>query len=403
MEKTRIEQDAVEVTLADGTTAYQITTTVLDPGVLPDTGMFVFNIVDPAEPKDDKFVRFGQPKDINFMIRDRDAAIAAGDEEYLYFRLVKQYPDLEVAIQAKAAIKSRIDASISLWYRYQEAFVGIIDSLHPGVDPEYELALENTYLEARDARIAAEGDVASAEVVLDAAEVLLAHAEEISGIRKDEADFCAEVNGTLWPDLLSIQGAYNPAVAALFTSSKSFWLSSQTFNDNSAVFYSDSSTFFNDLVVDYNAFPTGPPNPSYNGPPTLTPDWTDFYNTLKGYDGKPAAYNALVTAYETLVDGYGPYTTPATALGVYQTAYDSWSTPSTTVTNAITSALGTFCGAATAAYSAALVQVSQKETGVATAVAAKNEAEAELASAQAAEDAALAALRECCPDYQVPS
>jgi len=403
MEKTRIEQDSVEVTLPDSTPAYQITTTVTAPGVLPDTGMFVFKIVDPAEPKDDAFQRVGQPKDINFMLRDRDAAIAAGDEEYLYFRLVKQYTDLEVAIQAKAAIKSRVDASIKQWYLYQTEFVGIVDSLHPGTDPEYEQQLENTYLAARDARIAAEEAVEDADTALDTAQLLLNHAEEIAGIRKEESDFCAEVNGALWPELLNLETVLGSALGVLFSDSKSFWLSSKTIKDESLTFYSDSSTFFNDLVVDYNGFPTGPPNPAYNGPPTLATDWNDFYNTLKGYDGKPATYNALITAYQTLVNNYGPYTDPATTLGVFQTALNDYSSSVTLTTNAITSALGTFCGTATAAYSAALVGVSQAESSVASAVAAKNEAEAELASAQAAEDAALTALRDVCPDYEVPS
>ncbi len=406
MEKTRIEQDSVEVTLADGSTTYQITSTVTNPGILPNTGIFVFKIVDPAEPKDDVFERVGQPKDINFMLRDRDEAIAASDEEYLYFRLVKQYPDLEIAIQAKAAIKSRIDASIKQWYLYQTEFVGIVDSLHPGTDPEYEQALENTYLAAKAARVAAEDEVANAEVVLDATEVLLAHAEEIAGIRKDEADFCAEVNGVLWPDLLSQTSAFTSAAGTLFTDSKSFWLSSNTFKDDSDTFYGASSTFLADILSTYSLFaagldPISPPNPGWPASPGATPAWIDMYNVLFGYAGKPAAYDILVTAYETLVGGYGPYTTPATTLGVYQVAVDGPLAASVVTTNSITSALGTFCGAATAAYSAALVSVSQKETNVATAVSAKNEAEAELASAQEAEDAALAALQECCPGYTV--
>jgi len=403
MDKTRIEQDSIEVTLADGKTAFRVTTTVTDPGILPDTGLFVFTIVDPLEPKSDTFIRVAQPHDINFMLRDRDNAVAAGDTEFLYLQVAISYESIEVAVQAKTAIKSRIDAAISRWYVYQTEFVGVENTLHPGVDPEYEQALKAVYVTARDARVLAETAVEDADDAVAAAQVLLEHVQEISEIRKTETEFCAEVNTTLWPQVKLGWTAFNAGSGALYTASKSFWTSAKAFDDIADPFYSTSSTFWTNLIVAYNAFPTDPPVPVYNGPPAApTTDWLTFYNELKGYDGVPAAFNALLTTYGTAVSTYGPHTSAGTSLAAFQTVLDAY-TSTATLISSMTTAMDTFYTAATVAYSAAVAQVTQKEAGVTTAVNAKNEAEAELASAQETEDAALAAVEEICPDFETTS
>jgi hypothetical protein len=409
MDKTRIEQDSVEVTLADSSVVFQVTTTIIEPGILPDTGLFVFSIIDPAEPKSDEFVRVAQPHDINFMLRDRDNAIAAGNEEYLYVKVVLQYPSLEVAIQAKAAIKSRIDSAISRWYQYQTEFVGVVETLHPGVDPEYEQALRDTYVAARDARVLAETAVEDADDAVIAAQVLLDHAQEISDIRKDETGFCTVANGTLWPQLQTGLGTFNTGAGALFTASKTFWTAAKAFDDIADIFYTASNTFWNDLILCYNFFPNtvAPPDPL--GPQALyafaapnNHDWDNFYATLQGYDGNPTTFNTALTTYGTAVSTYGPHATPGTSLAAFQTVLDAYTTTSTLITS-MDMALSTFCATVIAAYSAALVQVTQKEESVATAVNTKNEAEAELASAQETEDAALAAVQEVCPDFETTS
>lgn len=404
MDKTRIEQDSIEVTLDDGSTAFQITTSVLEPGILPDTGLFVFDIVDALEPKSDTFLRVAQPQDINLMIRDRDDAIAAGDEEYLYFRVVLQYPSLEVAVQAKTAIKSRIDAAISRWYQYQISFVGVAETLHPGVDPAYEQALKDTYVAARTARIAAEEDVETADDAITAAEVLLAHAQEISDIRKTETEFCTSVNGTIWPALQTGWATfYGKAHGGLFTLSRAFWLAADAFISEASNFSAVSDTFWTDLVDDYDTFlGPGPGNLYATAPPT-NHDWDDFYATLQGYEGIPTIFNnGALNTFNTAVMNYGPHTTPGTALAAFQEALDDYTSISTLITTLDTE-LDAFCATATSAYSAALVAVTQKEAAVAAAINAKNEAEAELASAQETEDAALAAVVDCCPDFETTS
>jgi hypothetical protein len=408
MDKTRIEQDSVEVTLADSSIVFQVTTTIIEPGILPDTGLFVFNIIDPAEPKSDEFVRVAQPHDINFMLRDRDNAIVAGDEEYLYIKVVLQYPSLEVAIQAKAAIKSRIDSAISRWYQYQTEFVGVVETLHPGVDPEYEQALRDTYVAARDARVLAETAVEDADDAVDAAQVLLDHAQEISEIRKDETEFCTTVNGTLWPQLQAGLGSFNTGAGALFTASKTFWTAAKEFDTVANTYYTDSWTFWDTIAICYNYFPNIIPPPDPLGPQALydagpiNHDWDNFYATMQAFDGSPGAFNTARAIFGTAVSTYGPHTTPGTSLAAFQTVLDAYTSTSTLITT-MDIELSTFCATVTAAYSAALVQVTQKEESVATAVNAKNEAEAELASAQETEDTALAAVQEVCPDFETTS
>jgi len=406
MDKTRIEQDSIEVILADGSAAFRVTTTVTDPGILPDTGLFVFTIVDPLEPKSDTFVRVAQPHDINFMLRDRDNAVAAGDTEFLYLQVALSYASIETAVQAKTAIKSRIDAAISRWYVYQTEFVGVENTLHPGVDPEYEQALKAVYVTARDARVLAETAVEDADDAVVAAQVLLEHVQEISEIRKTETEFCTTVNGTLWPQVKLGWTGFNAGSGALYTASKSFWTSAKAFDDIADPFYSTSSTFWNNLVAHYNSYPdghagTGPGVVYTAGAPTNNA-WDNFYSTIHGYDGVPAAFNALLTTYGTAVSTYGPHTSAGTSLAAFQTVLDAY-TSTATLISSMTTAMDTFCTAATVAYSAAVAQVTQKEAGVTTAVNAKNEAEAELASAQETEDAALAAVEEICPDFETTS
>jgi hypothetical protein len=408
MDKTRIEQDSVEVTLADSSVVFQVTTTIIEPGILPDTGLFVFSIIDPAEPKSDEFVRVAQPHDINFMLRDRDNAIAAGNEEYLYVKVVLQYPSLEVAIQAKAAIKSRIDSAISRWYQYQTEFVGVVETLHPGVDPEYEQALRDTYVAARDARVLAETAVEDADDAVIAAQVLLDHAQEISDIRKDETGFCTVANGTLWPQLQTGLGTFNTGAGALFTASKTFWTAAKAFDTVSSSYFTSSWTFWDTIGACYNYFPGAIPPPDPLGPgtlydaPPMNPNWADFYAALQAFDGSPGTFNTARVVFGTAVSTYGPHATPGTSLAAFQTVLDAYTTTSTLITS-MDMALSTFCATVIAAYSAALVQVTQKEESVATAVNTKNEAEAELASAQETEDAALAAVQEVCPDFETTS
>ena len=398
-DKTRIEQESIEVTLDDGTTAYQITTEVLEPGILPDTGLFVFRIVDPLDPKDDEFQRIAQPQDLNFMKRDRDQAITAGDDEFLYFKLVVQYDDLEVAIQAKAAIKSRIDSSISLWYQYETEFVGTAETLHPGVDPEFEQALKDAYKAARDARIAADAAVAEAEEALEDAQVALEHSEEIADIRKTEADFCLLANSTLWPQVQTGWGSFFGSANSLYADSKTLWNNANPFGAASDTFRDASETFFNDLILNYNSFTPGGPIAPYPTPPGATPQWFDFFNTFVGYDGTYDDYQILVTAFQSAVGTYGPHTVGGSSLGAFQTALDAYTT-TTSLISSLNTALADFCATAAAAYNTALIDVSQKETAVTTSVAAKNEAEAEAASAQEAEDAALTAVTDVCPTFK---
>jgi hypothetical protein len=392
-EKTRIEQESIEVTLEDGSTAYQITTEVLEPGILPDTGLFVFRIVDPLDPKDDAFERVAQPKDINFLSRDRDQAILDGDEEFMYFKVVLQYTDLEVAIQAKDAVKSRIDSSISAWYQYETEFAGTEETLHPGVDPEFEQALKDAYKAARDARIAADAEVAQAEEDLEDAETALEHSQEIEDIRRVESEFCLLANETYWPVVQAQAAAIKAAGDSQYSANQSFDPAASLFDGEASTYESVSQAFLDSMIADYNAFPTSGPGTVYPASPSNS-DWDDFFDDISAFDGTPGDFGTAQDVFS------GALSTWEATFAAYLTAKNDYeSTGAPAITN-LSAALTTFCSNASAAYSAAVADVSQKETDVATAVAAKNEAEANAASAQEAEDAALAAVREVCPSFE---
>jgi hypothetical protein len=341
---TLITQECIPVTLDDGM-KYQITTTVTDAGELPDVFLFVHDIVETSDPKQDVFVRVGNPYDLENVVIGREAALAAGLTRYRTNMFVARYTDIELAVQAKQAISQRIDTAVNTWYSYKEDFretPPLVPTDHPTTDEEYLQTLTNEYKAAIAARQAAEADaVAAAEAVKDA-EAEAAAAAKLVQIYQAETTFCQTANKTYWLGTPGVKSG----VSALSSASK---------------------TFFNAIKSLYNTYSGGYTYPAHPG----SGEFFDMWSAL--------------SVMEAALTGTGGWSTSEPYMSLLDTA------------------LSDFCAAATLGYSTAVNEKNNKDLAVANAQTAKEKADASVATAQANEDAALAAIKAVCPTFDPSS
>jgi len=323
---------------------YQITATCTVAGELPDVYLFCYDIVVPADAKQDAFVRVANPYDLEHVVVGRAAALAAGVTRFRTNEMVVRYVDLQLAVQAKAAIGSRIDTAILLWYTFKTDFESTtppsIDP-HPTTDQELLQTLTDTYKAATTAREAAETAVVTAAAAVTAAIAAAANAAALVQVYARETTFCQISRVTYWASATGVKaGATNLATA--------------------------SKTFFNDLVA-----------------------WFNANNTAGGvYPGTPPTSGIWLTLY--------------TELGTMGTALAAWAVSEPNVA-LLDTAFSAFCVDASTGYSVAVTAKAVADVAVATAQTDKNKADADLAAAIVAEDAALAAIKAVCPTFDPSS
>lgn len=172
---TKVEYQNTTVALEDGTFQYQIQAAVTEAGELPHAALFVYQYTDIVDATQDTFVRVATPYDLENIPIGRDNALTDGVTFYLTSVLVRKYVDLNTAVQAKDAVRSRINDGVNSWYNYSNDFTGDTDVYHPTADPTYEVQLQNVYYDARTAQtaaevayVAADKDVATAKAAADA-------------------------------------------------------------------------------------------------------------------------------------------------------------------------------------------------------------------------------------------
>jgi hypothetical protein len=184
--------------LANGSTAYEVTTTVLDKGTLPTRGLFVLTIVNPADPKEDVLARVAEPRDIRrigaslyirvvsedlqrlsgdpfariaslsdltLLDQDRTTAVRGARTEYLTPSFTVIYNDLVTADAAYRQILSRLSTLETDWETFTSTF-----ETHP--TQEYTLPVAPQSVE--DQRRAV---YAAAVSVRKSAELALANAQ----------------------------------------------------------------------------------------------------------------------------------------------------------------------------------------------------------------------------------
>ena len=153
MELTGIEQDRQHVTTATGERKYRIRTAVTSKGELPYPQIFLFQINDTVDISLDTFIRIATISDLEEYKPSRSDALQLGSSYYLDAEFIVDFDQLNIAVQAKAQIYSRIDSLTKDWYTYSTQFHGIDDpSAHPSVAPEFEQQLIDDYVAARTTR-----------------------------------------------------------------------------------------------------------------------------------------------------------------------------------------------------------------------------------------------------------
>jgi len=350
MIKTEVTQECIPVELDDSEMKYQITTTVVAPGELPDVYLFVHDVIELTDPKQDVFVRVANPYDLENIVNTRAASILNGTKRYRANAFIVRYTDVELAVQAKQAVLQRIDTAVNTWYTFRSEFevpappppLPIL--YRPETDEEYLQTLVNAYKAAVEARISAEADAVLAQAAVTAAEAEAAAAAALVQVYEKEVTFCQTARSTYWLSTLGIKNG----VANLSTKSQQF------FNDTKAV---------------YNSYGSCGTYPACSAAPGT---WQ--------YD-----LHAKLLVMEAALTGTGGWSTSEP----YMALMDS--------------TLAAFCSAASTGSTTAVNNTNTKDLAVANAQTAKEKADASVATAQANEDAALAAIMTVCPTFDISS
>lgn len=127
---------------------YQVIATCILPGTLPDTGIFVLNITQQQDPKNDLFVRIASTLDFSNLKNDRNAAIAAGDGAWRATTNTFKYTSIEVADAAWRELESRISALVTSFDNFINAFQtppAGVTTIFPVPDPSTLNALITAY------------------------------------------------------------------------------------------------------------------------------------------------------------------------------------------------------------------------------------------------------------------
>jgi hypothetical protein len=336
MTDTTVVMTSTTIALPNGSSVYQIDAEVTVKGDLLYPNIFVFQILDPLDTTRDTFVRVGTPYDLENIPLTRVAAIAASQEYFLSSTLQRRYSDLNTAVQAKDAVRSRIDNCVQAWQTYSTDFSGTDTNYHPTAEATYEQQLKDDYVDARDARVAADEVVAAADIALVLAQDAVDDAVAVSTIYRNDLTFTEQSYVIYWAHYYAAENAFAVNMAARFAAFKIQYTSL------SGNLYKSSSGY------------------------------GDSYDTWLGQ----LQIMEVALTDRTNVAGDGA---------------------------ALESAFGNFHASIGGLYTTQQGVIATANVTVATAVTTKKEAEASLASAQLAEDAALAAVLAVCPDFDLAS
>lgn len=336
---TTVVMDRTTIALPDGSSTYQIDAEVTVKGDLPHPNIFVYQILDPLDTTRDTFVRVGTPYDLENVPLTRVAAIAASQEYFLSQTLQRRYSDLNTAVQAKDAVRSRIDNCVQAWRTYSTDFSGTETFYHPTAEETYEQQLKDDYEVARDARIDAEEVVTDADAALVLAETAVANAIAISTIYSDDLAFTNQSYAIYWVNYFAAENDFASYMASRLTQFKADFLAVTGFA--------------------YVPFP--------------------------GTTGGTLAQNTWLSHIQQMEIDINTRTTSAHNGTSLQPAFLQHHV------------------LAGGNYTSQQGVIATANVAAANAVTAKKEAEASLASAQLAEDAALAAVLAVCPDFDPAS
>lgn len=235
MSGTQITQYRQPVLLDTGT-KYQVSASCTLAGTLPDTAIFVVQIVDFEDPKNDAFYRVASPSDFLTIGNNRVEAIEAGPGDegaYLYraTSFTQSYDDVDVATGAWNELSGRINTLVLDYDTYVSAFLTPPDgsvTTYPTVDPSVKAALISDYESALSAISTAEELRDTENVACEALRLELRTAQE--ALMQAQADVAALTpivgslaasSGVLSSISSSILGSVSSATALVIASAAS--------------------------------------------------------------------------------------------------------------------------------------------------------------------------------------
>jgi len=154
-EEARLVQDRSSQIAADGSPIYQIINTLTHNGPLPDHGVFVFLIVDEADPSQDTFFRIAEVPDLSAFLFGRDNALAVGGSYYRISSLTATSSSFSEADALATTIKERVDTLVVSWTAASEDWLGSEAYLLPTGDPTREDTYRDAYTVAYSAYVSA--------------------------------------------------------------------------------------------------------------------------------------------------------------------------------------------------------------------------------------------------------
>lgn len=165
---TTLHQDATTFFDATGTPKFRVASSItfVKEGDLPYAEVFVHEIVNSLDPKQDKFLRVATVHDLTIHLRGRDNAVVSGQTIYLASSFAMEFNDITTATSAKEVVRTRVDSLIADWIKYSTQFLVPTDFPLPAPEDTLVAAATNTYNTAKEARVTTEEELAAANAAL---------------------------------------------------------------------------------------------------------------------------------------------------------------------------------------------------------------------------------------------
>lgn len=262
---TQTSMTAQAVTI-DNVLKFQLDVEVIVKGDLPDENLFVIEIQDPSDPKEDSYARVTNVDDLEELTTDRPTAVSNNTLLYRVKNWTFYYDNVDTARYAKDVLKSRIDELVTDWRTYQLSFEATSEvTEHPRVDTDVYNTLVDTY-----------------ELMLGAEQT----AKETRDTAKDEYDEAVTNAATATTTLSDAETAWEDC-----KTSKAWFQALYDAMKEGGGFYQYANTF-KTAAEAFRVVCTG-------DHPTEEATFVTAYNTFTSKQGDAAI--ALATAYSNLV------------------------------------------------------------------------------------------------------
>jgi hypothetical protein len=178
-------QETRKVLFVNGVQTFRITVQCVDKGPMPDTHLFLLEIVDDNDPQQDVFTRIVQIADLDSLNTDpdepgyksdRSSAIASGKGYWRADTFTKDYTDLQTAEAAVLAISDRLNALSTDVATFDDSFKTSPeqDKFYPSADQSTIDALKAAYETSYTAYEDAQTTLVTTQTTLTTAETTLA-------------------------------------------------------------------------------------------------------------------------------------------------------------------------------------------------------------------------------------